>query len=82
MKLDEKQKDSLFKSFIFAVIQILLFNLYLIISAISGDFNWTVERLTSSLAGFFIQILDLLLFINGVIIFLYSTVFLILLIKS
>ena len=82
MKLDEKQKDSLFKIFIFAVIQILLFNLYLIISAISGDFNWTVERLTSSLVGFFIQILDLLLFINGVIIFLYSTVFLILLIKS
>ena len=82
MKLDEKQKDSLFKIFIFAVIQILLFNLYLIISAISGDFNWTVERLTSSSVGFFIQILDLLLFINGVIIFLYSTVFLILLIKS
>ena len=54
MKLNEKQKDTLFKLFIFGVIQLLCVNLFLIISAISGEFNWTVEKLTSSLAGTFI----------------------------
>ncbi len=82
MKLNEKQKDTLFKIFIFGAIQLLCINFYLIISAISGDFNWTVERLTASLAGTFIQILDLVLLINGVIIFLYFLVFLTLLVKG
>ncbi len=82
MKLNEKQKDTLFKLFIFGVIQLLCVNLFLIISAISGEFNWTVEKLTSSLAGTFIQILNLVFLINGVILFLYIVVFLALLIKG
>jgi len=82
MKLNEKQKDPLFKLFIFGVIQLLCVNLFLIISAISGEFNWTVEKLTSSLAGTFIQILNLVFLINGVILFLYIVVFLALLIKG
>ncbi|MBY9021458.1 MAG: hypothetical protein KGD67_10385, partial [Candidatus Lokiarchaeota archaeon] len=77
MKLNERQKDTLFKIFIIGVIHLLFFNFYLIISAISGEFNWTVERLTSSLAGTFIQILDLVLFINGVVLFLYIVAFLV-----
>ena len=81
MKLNKKQKDTLIKMLIFGEIQLMIIILYLFISAISGNFNWTVERLTSSLAGTFIQILDLVLLINGVIIFIYFVVFLILLLK-
>ena len=82
MKLDEKQKDAFYKILIFGEIQLLSFVLYLIISAISGDFNWTVERLTSSLAGTFVQILKLVLLINGGVIFLYVVILLILLLKA
>ena len=57
MKLNEKQKDAIFKIVFFGAIQLICYISYLIISAISGDFNWTVERLTSSSIGYFIQIL-------------------------
>jgi len=82
MKLNEKKKDVLFKLFIFSTIQIFCIYLYIIISALSGDFNWTIERLTSSFGGMVIQILNLILLINGVIIFLYIVIFLILLLKD
>ena len=82
MKLNEQQKDASFKIFIFAVLQLLFFNLQLIISVISGDFNWTIERLTSSLAGIFFQILGLALVLNGVALFIYIVIFLILLVKN
>jgi len=82
MMLNEKQKDALFKFVIFTVIQILCYNLFLIISAISGHFTWTLEQLTSSLAGTVIQILNIILIVNGVIIFLYIVIFLLLLLKS
>ncbi len=82
MKLNEKEKDTLFKLFIFSVIQICCINLHLIISALSGDFNWTVERLMSSLGGKVIQIIDLVSLINGIIIFLYIIILLILLEKG
>lgn len=82
MKFNEKEKGVLYNILIFGEIQLLSFVLYLIISAISGDFNWTVERLTSSLAGTFIQILKLVLLINGGVIFIYVVIFLILLVKS
>jgi hypothetical protein len=82
MKLNEKEKDALFKIFIFSVIQIFCLNIHFIISALSGDFNWTVERLTSSFEGMVIQIIDLVLLINGIIIFLYILIFLILLVTS
>ena len=82
MKFNEKVKGVLYNILIFGEIQLLSFVLYLIISAISGDFNWTVERLTSSLVGTFIQILKLVLLINGGVIFFYVVIFLILLVKS
>ena len=82
MKLSEKEKDTLFKLFLFSAVEFFCISIYIIISALSGDFIWTIERLTSSFAGTVIQILDLILLINGVIIFLYILVFLILLVKS
>ncbi len=82
MKINEKQKDTLFKIFIIGEIQLLCFILRLVISAISGVFNWTVEQLTSSLAGLFVQILDLVLAINGIIFFIYLIMLLILFIKN
>ena len=82
MKLNEKEKDTLFKLFIFSAIQIFCYIIYIIISAISGDFNWTIERLTSSFEGMVISILKLILLINGVIIFLYIVIFLIFLLKD
>lgn len=82
MKLNENEKDTLFKLFLFSAVELFCISIYIIISVLSGDFNWTVERLTSSLGGTVIQILDLILLINGVIIFLYILIFLILLVKS
>ena len=81
MKLNEREKDSLFKIFIFSVIHIFFLSIHIIISALSGDFNWTVERMTSSFEGLVIQILNLILLINGVIIFMYIVI-LILLVKD
>lgn len=82
MKLNKNEKDTLFQLFIFSVIQIFCINIYIITSALSGDFNWTVERMTSSLGGMVIQIINLITLINGIIIFLYILIFLILLLKD
>ena len=82
MKLNEREKDSLFKIFIFSVIHIFCLSIHFIISVLSGDFNWTVERMTSSFEGLVIQIIGLILMVNGIIIFLYVLIFLILLVKS
>ena len=82
MKLDKKIKDTIFKIFISGEIELLCFILNSIISAKLGNFIWTFEMLRSTLAGTFIQFLNLVLLINGVILFLYIVVFLILLIKS
>lgn len=82
MKLNNKEKDALFKLFIFSVIQIFCINIYIIVSALSGYFNWTVERMTSSLEGMVIQIINLITLINGIIIFLYILIFLILLVRD
>ena len=82
MKLKENEIDTLFKLFLFTVVELFCISIYIIISALSGDFNWTVERLTSSFGGMVIQILQLIVLINGVIIFMYVVIFLILLVKN
>ncbi len=82
MQLNEKEKDALFKIFIFSVIQIFCLNIHYIISALSGDSDWTVERLTSSFGGLVIQILQIITLINGVLIFIYVVIFLLLLINK
>ena len=53
------KKQSLFKVFIYGMIEVICFNLYIIISGLEGNFNWTVERLTSSVAGMAIQTINL-----------------------
>ena len=82
INLNEKEKDTLFKLFIFSAVELFCLSIYVIISGLSGDFNWTIERLTSSFEGTVIQILQLIFLINGVIIFLYIVIFLILLVKN
>ena len=82
MKFSENQKDTLLKISIFGTLQLSCYLLYLFISAISGVVDWTIEMLTSSLTGIFISILRLVLLINGVILFVYVVIFLILLVKS
>jgi len=82
MKLKENEIDTLFKLFLFTVVELFCISIYIIISALSGDFNWTVERLTSSFGGMVIQFLQLIILINGVIIFMYIAIFLILLVKN
>lgn len=82
MNLDEKKKTNLFLLAIFAVIQISLYNLYFIISAITGDFNWTIERLTTTTVGFLIQIIDLILTINGLLVFLFIAIALLQLLRK
>ena len=82
MKLKENEIDTLFKLFLFTVVELFCISVYIIISALSGDFNWTVERLTSSFGGMVIQILQLVVLINGVIIFMYIVIFLILHVKN
>ena len=82
MELGKKQKDTLFKLFLFSMIHFLLITLYLVISGISGDFDWTIERLTSSLTGVFIQILNLAILINGILIFIYIIILIILTLKN
>jgi TRAP-type C4-dicarboxylate transport system permease small subunit len=74
MKLDEKKKTNLFLLVIFTVIQISCYNLYFIISAITGDFNWTIERLTTTTVGILVQIIDLILTVNGVLLFLFIVI--------
>ena len=82
MKLNKKQKDTLFQILIIGEIQLLCFIIYLSISAKLGNFIWTVEMLRSSLAGTFIQILNLVLLLNGIILSVYIIALLILLLKS
>ena len=81
MKLNDKQKNSLFKVLIFGMIQVFCIFYYVITSGFAGTFNWTVEALTSSAYGIIVQILNLAMFINGVIIFMYILSFIIWTIK-
>ena len=59
------KKQSLFKVFIYGMIEVICFNLYIIISGLEGNINWTVERLTSTVAGTAIQTINLVASIIG-----------------
>jgi hypothetical protein len=82
MELSEKQKDLLFKVFVFAIIEVLCFITYITISGLTGNFEWTVEQLTSTPVGLFLQILNLVVVVDGILIFLYFLAFIITLISS
>jgi len=61
------KKQNLFKIFLYGMIEVICFNLYIIISGSEGNFNWTVERLTSTPAGMVIQAIFLIATIIGFI---------------
>lgn len=72
------KKQSLFKIFIYGMIEVILFNLYMIISGSEGSFNWTVERLTSTSAGMVIQTIFLIATIIGFIFVIQLVIYLLL----
>ena len=77
MKLSDKQKSTLFKFFIFGIIQYDCLIYYVTFSGLAGTFNWTVHELTTNTYGTIVQILNLIIFVNGIIIFLYIIFFVI-----
>ncbi len=81
MKLNSKQKNSLFKLVIFSLIQVFCLFYYVIISRSAGTFEWTEYELTTNTFGVIVQILNLIMLVNGIIIFLYIVVFLIWVLK-
>lgn len=82
MKLSEKQKDTLFKIFIFGIIEFICINLYLTISGFAGHLLWSVEQLTTTPEGMAIQILNLIILVDGIVLFVYLTIFVILFLTS
>ncbi|MHA1669359.1 MAG: hypothetical protein ACTSV5_02145 [Promethearchaeota archaeon] len=76
------KKQILFKLFIYGMIEIICFNFYVIISGIEGNFNWTVERLTSTTAGMAIQTLMLVSSIIGFIIVIQFIIYILLIFTS
>ena len=77
MKLSEKQKDTLFKVFLFSIIEFICFVAFITISGLAGHINWTVEQLTSTPMGMVVQILNLVIVVDGIIIFLYFLAFIV-----
>ncbi|NHJ26334.1 MAG: hypothetical protein EAX89_17275 [Candidatus Lokiarchaeota archaeon] len=75
-------KNALFKIFIFSSIQAICFITFVIISGITGSFDWPIERQTSSIAGIIIQIINLIVLIDGMIIAIYVIIFIILIVKG
>ena len=82
MELSDKQKNLLFKVFLFGMIEVVCFFVFLTISGLTGNFEWTVEQLTSTPLGIFMQILNLVIVVDGIIIFLYLLAFVITLIAG
>ncbi len=82
MKLNDKQKDSLFKLFIFSIIQVFCLFYYVIVSGFAGTFEWTVQELSTNTYGTIMAILNLIMLVNGMIIFMYVVIFVILVLKS
>lgn len=75
MELTDKQKDLLFKAFLFCIIEVICFSIFITVSGIYGNFEWTIEQLTSSPVGMFIQIINLVIVVDGILIFLYLLAF-------
>ena len=77
MVLSEKQKDTLFKIFLFGIIEFICFTAFITISGLAGHLSWTIEQLTSTPVGMVIQILNLIIVVDGILLFLYFLVFII-----
>ena len=82
MKLSKRQKETIFKIFIFGIIEFICINFYLIISGVAGHLLWSVEQLTTTPEGMAIQILNLIILVDGIVLFVYLVVFVILFLTS
>ena len=82
MKLSKKQKDTLFKLFIFCMIEVICLIVYVTISGLAGHLDWTVEQLTTTPEGMVIQILNLIILVDGIMIFLYIVIFFVMFLTS
>ena len=82
MVLSEKQKDTLFKVFLFGIIEFICFVVFITISGLAGQFSWTVEQLTSTPMGMVIQIVNLIIVVDGIVMFLYFLAFIIMFIAG
>ncbi len=82
MKLSKKQKDTLFTLFIFCMIEVICLIVYVTISGLAGHLDWTVEQLTTTPEGMVIQILNLIILVDGIMIFLYIVIFFIMFLTS
>ena len=82
MELSEKQKDTLFKVFLFGIIEFICFVVFITISGLAGHFSWTIEQLTTTPMGMVIQIVNLIIVVDGIIIFLYFLAFIIMFIAG
>ena len=77
MALSEKQKDTLFKVFLFGIIEFICFVVFITISGLAGHLSWTIEQLTTTPMGMVIQIVNLIIVVDGIVMFLYFLAFII-----
>ncbi len=82
MALSEKQKDTLFKVFLFGIIEFICFVVFITISGLTGHFSWTIEQLTTTPMGMVIQIVNLIIVVDGIVMFLYFLAFIIMFIAG
>lgn len=72
------KKQALFKIFIYVMIEVMCFNLYVITSGLEGNFNWTIELLTTTAAGMTIQVIILVSSIVGFILIIQIIIYILL----
>ena len=65
-KQRENMRKALFKIFVFSIIEFILLNIYIIISAVTSVYNWTIERLTTTSEGIVIQLIGLIAIVSGI----------------
>jgi len=74
------KKKTLFNIFILTMIEVICGNIYLILCAISGIYNWTPELFTSTISGMIVQIVMLISIIIAFILIVEVIIFFLLLI--
>jgi len=76
------KKQSLLKVFIYLMIEVICLNFYFIVSGLEGNFNWTIERMTSTLAGMVIQTIILVASIIGFVLVIQFIIYVLLIFTS
>jgi len=73
-KYRENKKKTLFRTFLLIIIDFTCLNIYLVISGITHNFNWTVERLTTTTEGLIIQFIQLIAILGSILLFLHIVI--------